>query len=110
MEGSSFTVTDTDNEFGKRIGRKERVRRRYISKRIKKDDPEDYYAMSLNAQPRLYSSVTVSQAQLYHADNEVDPQLLCIPVNGGNALSGMTRGAEVMRDYYPTALVHDSEY
>ncbi|KAL0339745.1 UNVERIFIED_CONTAM: protein MAIN-LIKE 2 [Sesamum radiatum] len=85
---STLVVADSQDEVGKRIRGKERVRRRGTSKRRRKDDPEEYYAATMHTQSRLYSSaVNSDQAQFYHVGNEVDHEHLCIPSNAGDSLS-----------------------
>ncbi|KAL7092940.1 hypothetical protein ACP275_11G012700 [Erythranthe tilingii] len=94
--GSSITVNveNSENDVGKRIRGKERVRRRSVSKRRRKDDdPDEYYALTSctnnnnnNAQSHLYSPAVaddVDGGQLYHVENEVvlPPQHLCLDVN-----------------------------
>lgn len=83
--GSSALVIDnSENEVGKRIRGKERVRRRGVSKRRRKDDPDEYYGPTMSTQSQLYNSVVdVDQVQLYHVENEADPQNLCLPANNG---------------------------
>lgn len=107
---STLVIANSENDV-KRIRGKERVRRRGMSKRRRKDDPEEYYAASINTQSHLYSSaVNVDQEHLYHVDNEIDPQNLCLPANAGDALSSMTYGVDGARDYDPTDEVDESEY
>ncbi|KAL3841287.1 hypothetical protein ACJIZ3_025878 [Penstemon smallii] len=70
--GNSTVVTPNSQiDIGKMSRGKERVRRRGTSKRRKKDDCEEYYVSSIH------------QAQLYHVENEIDPQEhICITGNG----------------------------
>ncbi|KAL0359610.1 UNVERIFIED_CONTAM: protein MAIN-LIKE 2 [Sesamum angustifolium] len=85
---STLVVADSQDEVGKRIRGKERVRRKGTSKRRRKDDPEEYYAATMHTQSRLYSSaVNPDQAQFYHVGNEVDHEHLCIPSNASDSLS-----------------------
>ncbi|CAI9779530.1 unnamed protein product [Fraxinus pennsylvanica] len=79
---STVFITDPQNDVGKRIREKERVRRREIGKRRRKDDPEQYYAVNMNVHSQLYDDD--DDAQLYHVDGDVNNHLLSIPANAGD--------------------------
>ncbi|KAL2534972.1 Aminotransferase-like [Abeliophyllum distichum] len=92
---STVVVADPQNDVGKRIRGKEKVRRREMGKRRRKDDPEQYYAVNVNVHSRLYPSADDDDhAQLYHVEDDVnDHQRLCITANAGDEreLSPMAR-------------------
>ncbi|CAI9765633.1 unnamed protein product [Fraxinus pennsylvanica] len=88
---STVVIADPQNDVGKRIRGKERVRRREMGKRKRKDDPEQYYAVNMNVHSQLYDD---DHAQLYHVDGDIDNnQELSIPANAGDdgELSPMAR-------------------
>ncbi|XP_022842150.1 protein MAIN-LIKE 2-like isoform X1 [Olea europaea var. sylvestris] len=79
---STDVIADPQNDVGKRIRGKERVRRREIGKRKRKDDPEQYYAVNMNVPSQLYDD---DNTHLYHVDGDVNNhQHLSIPANAGD--------------------------
>ncbi|XP_054817322.1 protein MAIN-LIKE 2-like isoform X2 [Prosopis cineraria] len=60
-------------ELGKRVRGKERVRRRGSGKRLRKDDAVQYNAVSEDEQPQFFSAtIEVEQLHISHLDGEVD--------------------------------------
>lgn len=108
---SAMVVPNSDDYMGKRVRGKESVRRKGMSKRRRKDEPEEYYAASTNTQTPIYSSaVDVDQGHVCYIDNEVDPQHLCLPANAGDALPGMNCPVDGARDDYTTDEIDEPEY
>ncbi|XP_011078958.1 protein MAIN-LIKE 2 [Sesamum indicum] len=108
---STLVVANSEDDVGKSMRGKERVRRRGISKRRRKDDSEEYYAASTNTQTPVYpSAVDVDQGHMYYVQNEVDPQHLCLPANADAALAGMTYHVDGARDDYTTDEIDEPEY
>ncbi|KAK4275528.1 hypothetical protein QN277_018593 [Acacia crassicarpa] len=60
-------------ELGKRVRGKERVRRKGSGKRLRKDDAAQYNAVSEDEQPQFFSAtIEVEQLHISHLDGEVD--------------------------------------
>ncbi|KAL3506881.1 hypothetical protein ACH5RR_032263 [Cinchona calisaya] len=69
--GIPLAVTTVQNEVGKRTRGKEKVRRKGMGKRRRKDEPEHHSLYRLNP--------VAGHVLSYHAENEVDHQVLCLP-------------------------------
>uniref|UniRef100_A0A5B6YQL3 Aminotransferase-like plant mobile domain-containing protein n=1 Tax=Davidia involucrata TaxID=16924 RepID=A0A5B6YQL3_DAVIN len=85
---STVVVTNSQNELGKSIRGKERVRRKGMGKRKRKDDLEHCHAIE-DAQSQFVAVVEVAPievdgSQLCHVDSEVDHQQLCFPASEGD--------------------------
>ncbi|GFP80828.1 serine/threonine-protein phosphatase 7 long form homolog [Phtheirospermum japonicum] len=93
---STLLVANSEDEVGKKIRGKERVRRRGAGKRRRKEDPdEEYYSPSFHTQPLLYpSAVNDDQEQLYHVGNEIDHENHCVTTNAGYDESEFQHGVE----------------
>lgn len=74
--GSSIqSVATSKNDVGKMGRGKERTRRRGVSKRPRKGDPEEYYETSINTQhSSYYSDMDADQVLVYNVNNEVNSQ------------------------------------
>lgn len=85
--GSSLViVANSPNEVGKRGRGKERIRRKGMSKRKRREEVEQYYAAD-GMNPQSYFSATVIEADhahLYPAGSEVDDPHLYITANEGD--------------------------
>lgn len=69
--GVSLVVASAPNEVGKRTRGKEKVRRKGMGKRRKKEDTDHHSLYRLNPM--------ASHLVSYHAENEVDHTLQCLP-------------------------------
>lgn len=72
-----LVVVEPQNEDAKKSRGKEKVRRKNVAKRRRKDDPEQYNAVGLSLQSRL--NAVSCQAELYHTGSIVDHSQLCLP-------------------------------
>ncbi|KAM3345527.1 protein MAIN-LIKE 2 [Capsicum galapagoense] len=75
-------AANSQSEAGKRVRGKERVRRRGVGKRKRKEEVEQYYAAGIPMQSRIPATTfDVDPSHLYHISNEVDNSHLCISVS-----------------------------
>ncbi|XP_057505714.1 protein MAIN-LIKE 2-like [Actinidia eriantha] len=102
--GSSITV-NSENELGKRVRGKERVRRKGMGKRKRRDDPEEYNVAGEDAQSQLcdttmeLEAVEVDHSRLCPVHDEIEHSLICLPPADGD-------GAQPCD---PASTVHDSQ-
>ncbi|XP_059663312.1 protein MAIN-LIKE 2-like [Cornus florida] len=89
--GSSIILVDTSqNELGKRVRGKERVRRKGMGKRKRKDDSEQFHAAGEDAQLQLCGAavevapIEVDHSQLCHVDGDTDHPQLCFQASEGD--------------------------
>ncbi|XP_052178435.1 protein MAIN-LIKE 2-like [Diospyros lotus] len=85
---SMIMVSSPQDELGKRVRGKERVRRKGMGKRKRRDDPEGNMDGGDIQSPLCVTSVgldsaEVDQSQLCHMDSEVDHSQLCLPAPDG---------------------------
>ncbi|KAL3637178.1 hypothetical protein CASFOL_019477 [Castilleja foliolosa] len=98
---STLVLANSEDEAGKKIRGKERVRRRGVGKRRKKEEPdEEYYSPSFHTQPLLYpSALNGDQERLYHVSNEIENhENLCFTDNAGYDESEFQQGGEEEAD------------
>lgn len=75
-----LVVVEPQNEDAKRSRGKEKVRRKSVAKRRRKDDPEQCNTVGLSLQSRL--NAVSCQAELYHTGSiVVDHAQLCLPAS-----------------------------
>lgn len=84
--GSSLLiVANSSNEAGKRGRGKERIRRKGMSKRKRREEVEQYYADGMNPQSHFSAAVIeADHAHLCPAGSEVDDPHLYITANEGD--------------------------
>ncbi|KAA8521593.1 hypothetical protein F0562_012266 [Nyssa sinensis] len=84
---STVVVTNSQNELGKSVRGKERVRRKGMGKRKRKDDLEHCHAAGEDAHSQLcvvaveVAPIELDGSQLCHVNSEVDHPQLCFPAN-----------------------------
>ncbi|CAK9184028.1 unnamed protein product [Ilex paraguariensis] len=82
---STIVVANSTNEVGKRVRGKERVRRKGMGKRKRKDDLMQFYSPVVDVQSQLCAAaIEVDQPQLYEVVSEVDHPQLCLPASEGD--------------------------
>ena len=102
----SLTITvNSENELGKSVRGKERVRRKGMGKRKRRDDPEEYNVAGEDAQSQLcdttmeLDAVEVDHSRLCPVRDEIEHSLICLPPADGD-------GAQPCG---PASTVHDSQ-
>ncbi|KAK9276265.1 hypothetical protein L1049_005796 [Liquidambar formosana] len=107
--GGSMIVSSTpQNELGKRGRGKERVRRKAMGKRRRKDDLDQYHAPSEVDDSQL-CHVEVDVSQLCHV--EVDHSQLCLPASegGDTQLCPATNGVDNSQFCQTASVVNDTQ-
>lgn len=75
-------ASNSQSEVGKRVRGKERVRRKGVGKRRRKEEVEQYYAAGIPMQSRIPATTfDVDPSHLYHIGSEVENPHLCITVS-----------------------------
>lgn len=75
-------ASNSQSEVGKKVRGKERVRRKGMGKRKRKEEVEQYYAAGIPMQHRIPATTfDVDPSHLYHIGNEMDNPHLCITVS-----------------------------
>ncbi|XP_061340283.1 protein MAIN-LIKE 2-like isoform X1 [Gastrolobium bilobum] len=76
--GPVMVSASPQSELGKRVRGKERVRRKGVGKRVRKDGAIQYNAVSEDEQTQFYgTAIEVGQLHLSHIDREMDDAQLC---------------------------------
>ncbi|KAA8525502.1 hypothetical protein F0562_007357 [Nyssa sinensis] len=84
---STIVVADSQNELGRMVRSKEKVRRKGVGKRKRKNDLEQCHAvgevapMEVDESQLCFPTGEFDNAQLYHMANEVDDSQLCHAAN-----------------------------
>ncbi|KAF5948328.1 hypothetical protein HYC85_014285, partial [Camellia sinensis] len=115
---STIVVANSENEIGKRVRGKERVRRKGMGKRKRRDDSEQCNVAVEDAQSQLcltaveIIAVDVDHSQLCHVDSAVEHSKLCHPATDGDDAQ-LCHTASVVDDSqfcHVTSEVDDSQF
>ncbi|KAI8005783.1 Protein MAIN-LIKE 2 [Camellia lanceoleosa] len=115
---STIAVANSENEIGKRVRGKERVRRKGMGKRKRRDDSEQCNVAVEDAQSQLcltaveIIAVDVDHSQLCHVDSAVEHSKLCHPATDGDDAQ-LCHTANVVDDSqfcHVTSEVDDSQF
>ncbi|KAL7185237.1 hypothetical protein ACSBR2_027211 [Camellia fascicularis] len=115
---STIVVANSENEIGKRVRGKERVRRKGMGKRKRRDDSEQCNVAVEDAQSQLcltaveIIAVDVDHSQLCHVDSAVEHSKLCQPATDGDDAQ-LCHTASVVDDSqfcHVTSEVDDSQF